>query len=115
MNRWDTSQPVARQHSDTGVPIFVSPGTTLAVCVMVFGVLHAVATISAERVAIDGLLLVNTLLYVAAALLARIAWRRRSSIRCLRLARYANRLSIAGWIMTIAGTCCLALVIAIKA
>jgi hypothetical protein len=36
-------------------------------------------------------------------------------VRCLRLARYANNLSIAGLIMTIVGTCCLVLVIAIKA
>jgi hypothetical protein len=115
MNRWNTSQPVSRQHIDAGLPIFVSPAATLAICLLVFGVLHAVATISAERVAIDGLLVVNALLYVAAAVLAKFAWRARSSVRCIRFARYANNLSIAGLIMTIAGTCCLVLVIAIKA
>ncbi|HTC27729.1 hypothetical protein [Dyella sp.] len=115
MNRWNTSQPVSRQHFDAGVPIFVSPAATLTICLTVFGVLHAVATASAERVAIDGLLVVNALVYVAAALLATFAWRARSSVRCLRFARYANNLSIAGLIMTIVGTCCLVLVIAIRA
>lgn len=115
MNRWNTSQPASRQRIDAGVPIFVSPAATLAVCLMVFGVLHAVATVSSERVAIDGLLVVNALFYVAAALLAKFAWRVRSSVRCVRLARYANNLSIAGLIMTIVAACCLALVIAIKA
>lgn len=115
MNRWDTPQRASRQRIDASVPIFVSPAATLAVCLMVFGVLHTVATVSAERVAIDGLLVVNASFYVAAALLAKFAWRVRSSVRCLRLARYANNLSIAGLIMTIVGTCCLVLVIAIKA
>jgi hypothetical protein len=115
MNRWNTSQPVSRQHIDAGVPIFVSPAATLAICLMVFGVLHAVATISAERVAIDGLLVVNASLYIAAAVLAKFAWRVRASVRCVRLARYANNLSIAGLIMTIVGTCCLVLVIGVQA
>ncbi|RUL63435.1 hypothetical protein EKH79_13680 [Dyella dinghuensis] len=115
MNRHETSQVVSRQRIDKGVPIFVSPAATLAICVMVFGVLHAVARISAERVAIDGLLAVNALLYVAAALLAKFAWRTRTTMHCVRFARYANGLSIAGLIMTIVGACCLALVIAIKA
>jgi hypothetical protein len=115
MNRSPISHPVSRKHVDMGLPIFVSPTATLAVCLMVFGVLHSVATISAERVAIDGLLVVNASLYVAAALLARSALRTGASMRSLLLTRYANRLSIAGLSMTIIGICCLVLVIAIKA
>lgn len=115
MKRWDISQPVLRDQIDSGAPIFVSPAAMLAICLMVFGVLHAVASASAERLAIDGLLVINTSLYVAAALLAHAALRARASWRGFRLARYANNFSIAGLIMTIVGTCCLMLVIAIKA
>ena len=115
MNRWTISQTDSRSHIDTCVPIFVSPATTITVCLMVFGVLHAVAIAGAERVAIDGLLAINASLYVAAALLAKAALRRRASTRCFRLARHANRLSIAALIMTIIGVCCVVLVIAIRA
>jgi hypothetical protein len=115
MNRLDSSQPVSRRHVDVGVPIFVSPMATLAICLLVFGVLHAVATIRVERDAIDGLLVINASLYVAAALLARSALRGGPSIRSFRLSRYANRLSVAGLSMTIIGICCLVLAIAIRA
>ena len=102
---------------DVGLPIFVSPAATLAICLMVSGVLHAAATAtaSAERVAIDGLLAINASLYVAAALLAKLALRMRASMRAPHLARYANNLSIAGLSMTIVGICFLMLIVAIKA
>lgn len=115
MNRLPIPQPVSRKHVDVGVPIFVSPTATLAVCLMVFGVLHAVATIRVERVAIDGLLVINASLYVAAALLARSALRGGASMRSFLLTRYANHLSVAGLSMTLIGICCLVLVIAIRA
>jgi hypothetical protein len=115
MNRLDSSQPVSHERVDVGMPIFVSPTATLATCLMVFGVLHAVATLSVERDAIDGLLVINVALYVAAALLARSALRRGASMRSFRLTRYAHHFSVAGLSMTIIGICCLALVIAIRA
>jgi hypothetical protein len=115
MNRLDSSRPVSHKHVDVGLPIFVSPTATLAICLMVFGVLHAVATISVERFAIDGLLVINVSLYVAAALLARSGLRGGASMRSLLLTCYANRLSVAGLSMTIIGICCLVLVIAIRA
>ena len=114
MNRWNSPQPDSRSHIDVGLPIFVSPAVMLAICLMVFGVLHAVATARAERIAIDGLLLINASLYVAAALLANAALRVRASTRCFRLARHANHLSIAALAMTIIGTCCVVLIIAIR-
>jgi hypothetical protein len=82
---------------------------------MVFGVLHAVATASAERVTIDVLLGINASLYIAAAVLAKFALHVRESMHCFRLARYANNFSMAGLYMTIAGTCCLVLVAAFNA
>jgi hypothetical protein len=100
---------------DAGVPIFVSPAATLAICVIVFSVLHAVATASTERFALDGLFGVNAVLYITAAWLAYAALRTRRSFQYLRLARYANRLFIAGLSMTVLGTYCLVLVIAVKA
>lgn len=115
MNRWNTSQSFSRHYLNAGAPFFVSPGATLAVCLLVFAVLHAVATASAERVAVDVLLGVNASFYVAAALLAKWALHVRESMQCFRLARYANNLSIAGLLMTVAGTCCLVLIIAIHA
>jgi len=115
MNRWNISQTDSRSHIDACVPIFVSPATTIAICLIVFGVLHAVATANTERVAIDGLLAINASLYVAAALLAKAALRRRASPRCFRLARRADRLFIAALTMTIIGVCCVVLVMAIRA
>jgi hypothetical protein len=115
MNRWNPSQTDRDARIDVGLPIFVSPAATLAICVMVFGVLHAVATLRIERVAIDGLFAVNALLYVAAALLAHAALRVRASMRCVRLSRYANNFSIAALSMTIVGTCCVVLLIALQA
>jgi hypothetical protein len=115
MNRWNTPQSFSRHYLNAGAPFFVSPATTLAICLVVFGVLHAVATMHAERVAVDVMLAVNASLYLAAAVLAKLALHVRESIRCFRLARYANHLSMAGLFMTIAGTCCLMLVAAINA
>jgi hypothetical protein len=115
MNRWNTRQSFSRHYLNAGAPFFVSPGATLAVCLLVFGVLHAVATINAERVAVDVLLGVNASLYVAAAVLAKFALRVRESMQCFRLARYANNLSMAGLLMTVAGSCCLVLIVAINA
>jgi hypothetical protein len=115
MNRWNSSRSSSRHSLNAGAPFFLSPATTLAICVMVFGVLHAVATASAERVTIDVLLGINASLYIAAAVLAKFALHVRESMHCFRLARYANNFSMAGLYMTIAGTCCLVLVAAFNA
>jgi hypothetical protein len=114
MKHWNKSPSFSRHYLNAGAPFFVSPATT-AVCLLVFGVLHTVATMSAQRVAVDIMLGVNALFYVAAALLAKFAWHTREPVHCFRLARYANHLSILGLLMTIAGTCCLMLVVAISA
>jgi fumarate reductase subunit D len=115
MNHGISPRPLSRQRKDAGVPIFVSPVTTLVICVMVFGVLHAVATANAERFAVDGLLGINALLYIAAAWLAHAALRTQESFDHLRFSRHANRFFMAGLSMTILGTCCAMLIVAMKA
>jgi hypothetical protein len=112
MNRLDVSPPAQRRYIDTGTPIFVSPLATLAICLIVFGVLHTVAKATAARTAIDGMLAVNAAFYLVAALLAKLTLYAQSQRRSAHLARYANYFSIAGLVMTIAGTCWLELVVA---
>ena len=100
---------VVRVISLTGqsVPVFVLG----LICLLVFGVLHAVAKAMAERVAIDGMLAINAALYLVAALLAKLAMYVHPRLRGARLARYANYFSIAGLLMTFVGTCWLELAV----